>query len=182
VTAAPLEPLAPPAPRLFDPLELAAFARLEHGGSLKGLLKPFKGKGALADWAGECEALRNQLIALARRLQAQATRHPFRLLPVGLALQTTAAGTSYLRWRKVDRTAMGVALWAQLIDDPTIPLSLVHELFALEQQRVVLNMQVSLTHTLARQARECSGKLAQAEAAYQRRVQRHATTNQESLP
>jgi hypothetical protein len=34
-------------PRYFRPLEQPAFMRLEHAASLKGLLKPFKGKGGL---------------------------------------------------------------------------------------------------------------------------------------
>ena len=38
---------APPAPRLFDPVEATDFQQLEHAASLKGLLKPFKGKGEL---------------------------------------------------------------------------------------------------------------------------------------
>jgi hypothetical protein len=39
----------------------------------------------------------------------------------------------------------------------------------MEAQRLVLNMQISLLHTLARQARECASKLAWAEAVSLRR-------------
>lgn len=163
-----------PEPRRFDPLERAAFARLEHAGYLKGLLRPFKGKGELETWASECELLRDQLISLAQQVLAQATAYPFSLLPVVLASQTTGAGTTLLRWRSADRTAMGVSLWAQLIENPRTPTSLIDELFALEQQRVVLNMQISLTHVLGRQARECSGKLVHAESIYRRRADQHA--------
>lgn len=162
-----------PAPRLFNSLERQAFARLEHASSLKGLLRPFKGKGELESWACDCERLRDQLISLAQQLLAQATAYPFSLLPVVLASQTTGAGTTLLRWRSADRIAMGVSLWTQLMHSPRTPMSLIHELFALEQQRVVLNMQISLTHTLARHARECSVKLAHAETTYRRRADRH---------
>ena len=65
---------------------------------------------------------------------------------------------------------MGVALWERLIADRTTPSSLIDDLYAMERQRVVLNMQMSVTHTLARQALDCAGKLAQAEATYLRRV------------
>lgn len=34
-------------PRYFQGLQQAAFMKLEHAASLKGLLKPFKGKGIL---------------------------------------------------------------------------------------------------------------------------------------
>lgn len=155
----------------FEALEQAAFQRLEHAGYLKGLLKPFKGKGALDVWAGQCEALRDDLIALAQRqVLAQARGHPFNLLPVQLAQQVTGAGTAFLRWRNLDRSSMGVALWQGMVANPATPLGLVGDLHAMEIQRAVLNMQISLLHTLARQARECASKLAQADEAYLRRV------------
>src|SRR3546814_18094381 len=65
---------------------------------------------------------------------------------------------------------MGVALWEALLANPATPASLIDELYAMELQRIVLNMQISLTHSIARQALECASKAAQAEAAYLRRV------------
>ena len=63
--------------RRFVPLEQTAFQRLEHAAYLKGLLKPFKGKGDLDVWASQCEVLRDALIALAERtLLPQARRPP----------------------------------------------------------------------------------------------------------
>ena len=165
-----------PTRRRFERLERAAFARLDHGAYLKGLLRPFKGKGELETWASECELLRDQLISLAQQVLAQANAYPFSLLPVVLSQQSTGAGTTLLRWRSADRTAMGVSLWTQLIENPRTPISLIDELFALEQQRVVLNMQISLTHVLGRQARECGGKLAHAESIYRRRANRRGDT------
>ncbi|OYW99215.1 MAG: hypothetical protein B7Z14_12535, partial [Bosea sp. 32-68-6] len=44
------------APRHFMPLEQPDFQRLEHAAYLKGLLKPFKGKGSLEAWASQCMA------------------------------------------------------------------------------------------------------------------------------
>lgn len=171
-----------PAPRLFDPLKQTDFIRLEQAASLKGLLKPFTGKGELASWSSQCEGLRDGLMRLAQRLVSQATAYPFSHLPVLLAQQTTSAGTAFLRWRNADRSAMGVSLWAELMGDPSTPAALVHELFALERERIVLNMQISLTHSLARQAKACAEKMARAEALYQRRVSRHAGTPTSGVP
>ncbi|MBF1164648.1 MAG: DUF3158 family protein [Dechloromonas agitata] len=155
----------------FTALEQTAFQRLEHAGYLKGLLRPFKGKGALEVWASQCEALRDELIALAQRqVLTQARGHPFNLLPIQLAQQVTGAGTAFLRWRNLDRSSMGVALWQEMVANPATPLGLVGDLHAMETQRAVLNMQISLLHTLARQARECASKLAQADEVYLRRV------------
>ncbi|WJV25669.1 MULTISPECIES: DUF3158 family protein [Pseudomonas] len=159
-------------PRRIAPLEQADFQCLEHAAYLKGLLRPFKGKGALATWASQCGALRDDLIALAqRRVLARARAHPFNLLPIQLAQQTTGAGTVFLRWRNLDRSSMGVALWQALLASPATPSSLIDDLYELEQQRVLLNMHISLTHTLARQAAECASKFALAEEAYLHRCE-----------
>ncbi|WP_046482621.1 DUF3158 family protein [Pseudomonas veronii] len=155
----------------FTALEQGAFQKLEHAGYLKGLLRPFKGKGALETWASQCEGLRDDLIKLGlQQVLAQARSHPFNLLPIQLAQQATGAGTVFLRWRNLDRSSMGVALWQEMVASPATPLSLVGDLHAIEAQRVVLNMQISLLHTIGRQARECASKLAQAENTYLRRL------------
>ena len=163
----------------FLALEQADFQRLEHAGYLKGLLKPFKGNGELATWASQSEALRDDLIGLAqRKILAQARSHPFNLLAVQLAQQTTGAGTTFLRWRNLDRSRMGTALWEELLASPGTPASLIDDLFAIEVQRIVLNMQISLTHSIARQTSECASKLVHVEGAYQRRI--HAIPPKES--
>ncbi|MEA9585934.1 DUF3158 family protein [Xanthomonas sp. WHRI 10064A] len=156
--------------RRFVPLEQTDFRNLRQAASLKGLLQPFKGKGPLMHWASECHALRDDLATLAQqRVLAQASRYPFLLLPVQLAQQTTGAGTRFLRWRSHDRSAMGVALWQDLMANPATPDSLVDDLYAMEVERVVLNMQVSLLHTLGRQALDCAAKLEQAHDCHLRR-------------
>ena len=157
--------------RHFQPLEQADFIQLEQAGYLKGLLRAFKGKGDLEDWVNRCHALRDELIDLAqRRVLAQARGYPFRLLSIELAQQRTGAGTTFLRWRKHDRSAMGVALWQEVMASTATPVNLLGDLLALEQQRIALNMQISLLHTLGRQAQDCAGKMAQAEDAYLRRL------------
>jgi hypothetical protein len=163
--------------RYFHGLEQTDFQRLAHAGYLKGLLQPFKGKGSLETWASQCSALRDDVMALAlRQVLPQARAYPFNLLAIQLAQQTTGAGTTFLRWRNPNRSAMGVALWQSALTNPSTPDRLVTDLCAIELQRIALNMQISLTHSIARQALECASKMAEAEAIYLRRVQRHAVT------
>jgi Protein of unknown function (DUF3158) len=162
-------------PTLFQPVTPTDFIALEQAASLKGLLRPFKSKGELNAWANQCEQQRDGLAHLAQRLLSQATAYPLNLLPVVLAQQSTSAGTTFLRWRNADRSAMGVALWARQIGHSSTPPALARELYALELERIVLNMQISLLHTLARQARECAHKMSAAEAAYQQRTGRIAS-------
>lgn len=168
----PLAAVAGHARQYYAPLEQAAFQRLKHAPYLKGLFKPFKGKGELEAWAGCCETLREDLTALAQQALKDARSYPFNLLPVHLSEQRTGAGTTFLRWRNPDRSAMGVALWEELVESPTTPIALLPALYALEIERIGLNMRMSLVHTLARQARECARKASRAQALYTQRLAR----------
>ena len=161
----------------FAALEQTDFQRLKHAAYLKGFLQPFNGKGSLEDWASQCAALREGVIALAvDKVLPQARAHPFNLLPVQLAQQTTSAGTTFLRWRNLDRSAMGVALWQKAMTNAAIPDRYVEDFYAMELQRIALNMQISLMHSMVRQAIECAGKMAQAETIYRQRIARGAVS------
>src|SRR3546814_10583223 len=120
------------------------------------------------------------MIGLAqRRGQPQTSGYPVHLLDVELAQQNTGAGTTFLRWRKHDRSAMGVALWQALMASAATPVTMLDDLHAFERQRIVINMQISLLHTLGRQARECANKLAQAEDVYLRRLRSMSETDRD---
>ncbi|PUA41370.1 integrase [Pseudomonas protegens] len=149
----------------FRPLQQTAFQALQQGASLKGLLKPFKGKGELVQFAEQCQTLEQQLKDLAQHVLTQARRHPFTLLPVRLIEQNAASGTLFLRWQHVRDRRMGVSLWANMVANPQTPAALLPDLYAMEQQRITLNMQISVLHSIAKQATECAGKMGQAEAA-----------------
>ncbi len=118
-------PSAGPKHTAFLPLQQTAFSTLEHAAFLKGLLKPFKGKGDLSQFALSCRQLRGNLIQLAvGDVLAQAERYPFTLLPIRLTCQATGSGTVFLRWSRTDRSKMGVDLWDELLGDPRTPDSL----------------------------------------------------------
>ncbi|TKK37270.1 integrase [Pseudomonas fluorescens] len=167
-------------PVYFRSLEQVDYHPMAQTAYLKGLLQPFKGKGSLEVWAIDCARLRDELIALAaKKILAQATAYPFNRLPIQLSQQVTSAGTTFLRWRNLNRSAMGVALWEQLISSEATPAVLIDDLYAMEMQRIALNMQISLSHTLSRQAFDCAQKMAHAEEAYLQRINR-STDPQES--
>jgi hypothetical protein len=152
-------------------LAASDFLRLGHAASLKGLLKPFKDKGQFDALAIQCEALHDDLIDLAqRRVLMPARSYPFNLLPVQLGLKSTGAGIRFLRWRTIDRSAMGVWLWQEMMGSDATPKLLLPKLLVLEQQRITLNMQISLVHTIARQAALCAEKMQGASETYRSRV------------
>lgn len=119
-----------------------------------------------------CRSLEGDLNALAEdQVLAQANRHPYTLLPVRMVRQRTSAGTLFLRWQEMGTRQMGVNVWSNLLTDPRTPESLLRDLHSMEQQRVALNMQISLVHTIGRQAVDCAEKMAQADAVYAERLQ-----------
>ncbi|WP_183142030.1 DUF3158 family protein, partial [Pseudomonas amygdali] len=129
----------------FQPLQQDAFSTLQHAPFLKGLLKPFKGKGGMLQLTELCRSLEDDLNALAEdQVLAQANTHPYTLLPVRMVRQRTSAGTVFLRWQEMGTRQMGVNVWSSLLTDPRTPESLLQDLHAMEQQRVALNMQISL--------------------------------------
>jgi hypothetical protein len=158
----------------FQPLQHDAFIGLQHAPSLKGFLKPFKGKGDMEKLAQHCRSLEDDLNALAQAgIHAQASRYPFTLLPVRMTLQRTGAGTVFLRWQDVGTRQMGVDIWSRLLTAAKTPDYLIQDLHAMELQRIALNMQISLVHTIGRQAAECAEKMAQADAMYMDRLDQH---------
>ena len=155
----------------FRPLQREAFQRLQQAASLKGLLKPFKGKGELTQFADLCRAQESDLKALAQEVLSQARRYPFTLVPVRLTEQNTQAGTQFLRWQLVTDRRMGVGVWAEMMGSPRTPESMLQDLYVMELQRITLNMQMSLLHSITKQAAECAEKMGQAEAVYTARLQ-----------
>lgn len=154
----------------FRPLQQTAFQALQHSASLKGLLKPFKGKG-LAQLAEQCEVLEQGLLELAQRLLAQVRRTPFTLLPARLIEQRTSARTTFLRWQHIATRRMGVGVWAEMLRQDKTPEYLLQDLYEMELQRITLNMQISLIHSIGKQAAECAEKMGQAEAEFMGRLQ-----------
>lgn len=148
----------------FEALKQSSYTQLEHASSLKGLLKPFKGKGELEDFALQCRLLEAGLISLATdTVIPRAGKYPFSLLPIRLTQQKSASGAVFLRWRRCDRSKMGADVWAEVLADSRTPTWMLKDLHALESQRIELNMQISLIHTIARQANECVAKMSSAD-------------------
>lgn len=154
-----------PQPPAFASLTADAYRQLEHAASLKGLLKPFKGKGELEHLAQVARVIEAQLQQLMAAVSQQAARSPYSLLDLRLVQQNTSAGSTFLRWRTRDFSRMGVAVWERQISCTTLPQALREALYRIECDRIALNLQMSMTHSLYRQATACAAKMANAEQA-----------------
>ena len=125
----------------------------------------------MTQFADLCRAQESDLKALAQEVLSQARRYPFTLVPVRLTEQNTRAGTQFLRWQLVTDRRMGVGVWAEMMGSPRTPESMLQDLYVMELQRITLNMQMSLLHSITKQAAECAEKMGQAEAVYTARLQ-----------
>lgn len=93
----------------------------------------------------------------------QAGQPPYSLLKIRLVLQKTSAGSTFLRWRTRDFSRMGVAVWERQISNKALPQIVRKELHCFECARIALNLQMSVVHSLYRQATTCAIKMASAE-------------------
>ncbi|MFT2158161.1 DUF3158 family protein [Pseudomonas putida] len=141
------------------------YRELAQGASLKGLLKPFKGKGELQQFAEMILRLRIQIAELMGVMLAIVAQPPFSLLDLRLVVQHSATGTDFLRWRSPDFQRMGVAVWQEAMIHPRLHPELRQALYQLETNRVVLNLQMSSLQSLYRQAVAGVSKLEAAELA-----------------
>jgi hypothetical protein len=133
-------------------LSADAYREFEQSASLKGLLKPFKGKGDLQQFAETNLRLRTRVAGLMGVMLTITAQPPFSLLDLRLVVQHSASGTDFLRWRSPDFQRMGVQVWQQAMALPNLVPSLREALYQLEVNRVTLNLQMSSLQSLYRQA------------------------------
>ncbi|WP_409319732.1 DUF3158 family protein [Pseudomonas putida] len=146
-------------------LSTDAYREFAQGASLKGLLKPFKGKGELQQFADTVLRLRTQVAELMGVMLAITAQPPFVLLDLRLVIQHSATGTDFLRWRSPDFQRMGVQVWQETVVQPHLHPELRQALYQLETNRIVLNLQMSSLQSLYRQASAGVCKLEAAERA-----------------
>jgi len=158
-----MNPVNPAHPMPFDALTPDAYRQLEHAASLKGLLKPFKGKGELEHLAQVARDIEAQLRHLMEAVVQQVGQPPYSLLDIRLVLQNTRAGSTFLRWRTRDFVRMGVEVWERQVCNKAIPQAIREGLHHFESDRIALNLQMSVVHSLYRQATTCAIKMASAE-------------------
>lgn len=84
----------------FRPLQQDAFQALQQSASLKGLLKPFKGKGELTQFADLCSALEAGLQALPKAYWNKPADIPSRCYRYALLNRTRPPGRDFFAGRK----------------------------------------------------------------------------------
>lgn len=148
-------------------VDQASYRNVKHASSLKGLLKPFKGKGELEVLEQQLLGIQDGLKALMDEVVDSWARPPFSLLPVNVLPHASTSGASHLRWRTRGRGArMGVGVWNKQMLMKQTPPELLDELHSYEILRIRYNMQMTCVQFIIKQVRECQEKLQDAESIY----------------
>lgn len=128
---------------------------LAYESCLKGLLR-VREPLLLAHSATEAAANLHQIQTL---IIHRAWRWPLQHLPLLLCRGPARSGANFLRWRNQQNNLSGTPGWQSLMKDASLPLPVREALLAIEHDRIVFNMQMSVTTFFLRQIRECSVKI-----------------------
>lgn len=127
---------------------------LAYESCLKGLLR-VREPQALALYATETEAALRQIQTL---IIHRAWRWPLQHLPLMLCRGPARSGADYLRWRNQQNNRSGIPGWQALIQESSQAPTVREALLAIEQDRIIFNMQMSIITFILRQIRECTVK------------------------
>ncbi|EJM1221358.1 DUF3158 family protein [Salmonella enterica] len=113
----------------------------------------------LARYATDAKANLHQIQTLVLH---RAWRWPLQYLPLMLCRGPARSGADFLRWRNQQNNRSGTAAWQTLMQDASVSLAVRDALLAIERDRIVFNMQMSVLTFILRQIRECSVKMTDA--------------------
>ncbi|EAS1759761.1 DUF3158 family protein [Salmonella enterica] len=126
---------------------------------LKGLLR-VREPELLAHHATEAAATLHQIQTLVIH---RAWRWPLQQLPLLLCRGPARSSANFLRWRNQQNNRSGLPGWQALVQDTSLSPPVREALLAIERDRIVFNMQMSICTFILRQIRECSVKMTDAE-------------------
>ncbi|HAT6805130.1 TPA: DUF3158 family protein [Citrobacter freundii] len=128
---------------------------LAYESCLKGLLR-VREPLLLARHATEAAASLHQIQTLVIH---RAWRWPLQHLPLLLCRGPARSGADFLRWRNQQNNRSGIPGWQVLVQDTSRPQVVRDALLAIEHDRIVFNMQMSICTFILRQIRECTIKI-----------------------
>lgn len=77
--------------------------------------------------------------------------------------KSSSSGGTFLRWRSMNHSGTGETVWQPLLSDKNVPEFLRNELVAVEKDRILVNMQISVFNYILRQLSECASKIEKVE-------------------
>lgn len=106
--------------------------------------------------------MRQGFVALQPEMMKEISDSLIRNLPVLLVRDYSGSlGPSFLRLRNVKTRKSGFTALQEVMQDEATPKEIKNALCQVEKERILLNMQVSILHTIIKQLRECKTKIEQ---------------------
>lgn len=79
--------------------------------------------------------------------------------------KASSSGGTFLRWRSMQNARTGGTVWQPIVDDKSVPVDVRKKVVAVEKDRILINMQISVFNHILRQLADCSEKLKEVEDA-----------------
>lgn len=73
--------------------------------------------------------------------------------------KASSSGGTFLRWRSMHNTKTGGTVWLPIVDDESVPVDVRQKVVAVEKDRILINMQISVFNHILRQLSDCAEKL-----------------------
>lgn len=73
--------------------------------------------------------------------------------------KASSSGGTFLRWRSMLNARAGSSVWGPIIADQSVPDEIRRKIVAVEKDRILINMQVSVFNYILRQLADCKEKL-----------------------
>lgn len=73
--------------------------------------------------------------------------------------KASSSGGTFLRWRSMQNARTGGTVWQPIVDDKSVPVDVRKKVVAVEKDRILINMQISVFNHILRQLADCAEKL-----------------------
>ncbi|MEE3701135.1 DUF3158 family protein [Mannheimia haemolytica] len=73
--------------------------------------------------------------------------------------KASSSGGTFLRWRSMQNARTGGTVWQPIVDDESVPVDVRQKVVAVEKDRILINMQISVFNHILRQLVDCAEKL-----------------------
>ncbi|HDL3198840.1 TPA: DUF3158 family protein, partial [Mannheimia haemolytica] len=73
--------------------------------------------------------------------------------------KASSSGGTFLRWRSMQNARTGGTVWQPIVDDKSVPVEVRKKVVAVEKDRILINMQISVFNHILRQLADCAEKL-----------------------
>lgn len=144
----------------YKPIGHEDYTGVGYAPSIKGLLKPFKGKRELEILLENLLQAREDLKPIHKKLVRSAqSSFPVKYFPILFRESKSQSGASFLRWRNHQNNKDGMPVLINIFENKDTSDKAKEIFREMEIDRISFNMQMSILSTMIRQVRDCIKKI-----------------------